>query len=142
MKFEISDDDQTAGKVTLEDSERTLVNKVLHAVLISAATSGNEQLDPDSAIHTLARIMLAPEHFNSTAITMNARHLEALADATTSHTEGIPYDQAQMVGGFIGQLRVAGRVLQQSSEMVTPSDEAIDRIVGEIEIPDSPEGLV
>lgn len=143
MKFEVSDRDHNTGNVGFEGNERNLVNTALHAAIVKAATSGETQLEKSDPIHFLAKILLAPKHVSAQSVSsLRAAHLEALARAVSTSTETIPYDRAQEVGGFIGQLNVAARVLQQNSTMETPSETAIDKIVDQVEIPDSPEGLV
>lgn len=144
MQFEIKEDDHTVGVARFEGEERKLVNEALFAVLVRAATLGKDQLDPRSPIYTLVRTLISPDYISLTgAVAAKAEHFEALAETVDAHTQAVAYDQAQKVGGFVGQLRVAARVLKQNAEMTTQTDREseIDSIVSDIIIPDTPEGL-
>ena len=85
--------------------------------------------------------LLLPENRHINKLAANARHFEALAEAVSNSTENVPSDQTEEVGSFIVQLRVAANALNGNVPLQTPSGETIDRIIEQIVIPDTPEGL-
>jgi len=142
MQFEINKDNPNLGEVTLRPLERDMVTNSLLQALFRAATS-RDRIDSNPYLFSLCKILLKPENLQIKNITeLSSQHLKAMSLEIEKTYEEVDYEQAKQVGGFVAELNVASRILNQDHIIsVDRMQEDIDEIIRHTEIPDSPEGI-
>ena len=140
MQFEILDDDHEAGRVIFEGDEHNLVSSAILNALIKSAVVGGTQLENNNLI-ILLPTHSGPEYTKIRSIEANAHHFDALAGALSANLENTTYDRAGEIGRLIAQLQVAATIIRNNSTPKNFSNEAINKIMLQVNTPDSPEGL-
>lgn len=142
MQFEVNKDNPNLGEITLNPLERNMVTNSLLQALFRAAT-GRDRIDNDSYLFSLCKILLKPENLQIKNIAgLSSEHLKAMSLEIEKTYKEVDYEQAKQVGGFVAELNVASRILNQGHIIsVDRMQEDIDEIIRHTDIPDSPEGI-
>ena len=139
MQFERDPESPHLASITFENNEKAILDQSLLLALGRASTAGNTQLsDRNASVST--KLLEAGRNHSQPIRGFDANILRFLATRVHEIIPGLKDDVVAEAGGMEAMFsRIAG--VLGTDPTTTPSSEDIDKILGDITIPDSLEGL-